>query len=1327
MKRSGLVIGVLFIFFTAAAQSFTEKRYTLPETQPSGFFPEDNLLLSPDGTLLCIMKKTLPYHALLMNMATGIVEDSIEIDSYAPKIKWAPDSRSLCFYISGYPGSYFALYDRKGNLLKKIDAPYPVLNYQLDSTATEIAATLYYLPESGAEYSTDLSGAYIFPKGEKYTYRIYSFDIASGKAKDSISVKATYPRIEGKWKDNWVLLLCQSEEQSQMHFTVCRIDFKNKQLAPMANSEKLFINENLSKVQTYLTEDLFISGERSLVVFSEKEDRFKQVISLPLLRVKMIEGTGANTGLNSGTVLAIGASGQRWAENELWIYSNRKQWRKIDTKDFIPQAVNLSGDSVAILNFTTEELVLRKYPVVGEPAPPRPEVLVQNSIKADTRLLLPNSDFLLEYNAEEWQVTDQSSQLIVHRQRDFESYGTKFTTLGNSPYIIKYASDKAELIRIGHWKEVAATLSLQHPLLKEGNSGYSSTPGLSNLSFNPATSLLTGLFTGNNFYFAAAWDTRSSYAPKYMVKIERKDIPGDTRSLYSSGGAVPILLTHIIYNLGEADWKKANSEEFVKKVKQLTGSLSSFTIEKLNGFNDFSWKYNVAAGKVTGNFSYQDSIYGQLLIDLKTPSGSVYFCHKPLKGTFPGYRFVPFLPGQYGIIQIQLSDQGNFVALSDLGNVSLCDLRTMKNIAIPKQNKEANFDGDTHFLEEDKGILVNNSAWYDATDLRPVHSKASTLYCDSAAYLPEKKLFRVNLVGRKAYLEIQLDRMSIQQKKSTEGNLQGSFIKDTTWRSFFPGQKHWIMAGPWGVGYDSSQNTTIDYMGRSFGTDLNGRINFVQFFPQQSQVLVGDTREGSFECWDVITEQMLFKLVLIDETNFFIQSKSGNYYATPNALQQVGFLQDGEAIPASFLDAGLNRPDIVLADMFDTADNHIKQLVGIYRKAAARKNSKAISIIPGVSPVVKVAQPAKTLRRESRYSVNYTVQGRATGVSYFSIQVNNVVIWDSSFAKPLTDRSLVKEIQLSSGENQLVFLAKDAAGHTSVPVFQRIVYQPLKQAETKTFVIAIGVNRYSDTARNLKYAVKDGKDILAAFRSMEGEKVVTDSLFDTAVTKENIRNLKQKLLKTGIEDKIVICFSGHGMLDDSMNFYLATADMDFTRPRKNGFSFNELEELLAGVPARKKLLLIDACHSGNIEKEETLSEEEKKTMAPAVTTQLDTTAAPKGLEVKKPADLSLQQVISQLFASSSSSSGAEVIAATAGNAYAYEAPQWNNGVFTYAVLKAFNKNADLDKNFNNKISIKELKRFVYATVMELTNGKQQPLSRYENPNYDWDLIPMRYD
>ena len=862
----------LFVFIVVHTQSFVEKKYPLPEKLSSNaFLPKENIVLSPDGTLLCIMKEKSPYNALLMNLATGVIEDSIIIDSYAPQIKWSADSRTLCFYISGYPSSYLALYNRKGKLLKKIEMPYPVLNYEVDSAATEIAATLYSLPESGAEYETDLTGAYIYPKGKKYTYKMYSFDVASGTIKDSISVKATYPRVEGKWKGNWLLLLSQSEAEFQINSALYKVDFINKQLTTMANSDKLFVNENLSKIETHLTDNLFISGDRTVFELAEKENRFNQVLFLPMLRVNMIEGVGANSNHQSGTFLAIGANGQRWAENELWLYNKDKKLTKIDTRDFIPQLVNLTGDSVSIFSFTKEELLLRKYATRFAPVQQRPEVLIQNSIKADKRLLIPNSDFLLEYNSEEWQVTDQSSQLIVHRQRDFENYGTKFTTFGNNPFIIKYASDKAELIPTGKWNEVAVTLSLQHPLLKEGNSVYSGMPTLSGLAFNPATSLLTGLFSSSNFYFVAAWDINFSYSPKYVVRIERKEIPGDTKSLYGSGGAISILLTHIIFNMQEAEWEKTNPEILLKRIKKLTVDLSSFTMEKLNSFDDFSWKYNVAEGKVTGNFSYQDSIYGQLLINLKDPSRSVYFCHKPLKGIFPGYKFVPFLPGGFGNSQAELSDEGNIVTISDLGSVTLCDLKTMKNQAISKENKEANFDGSTHFLVEKKGILINNSAWYDAAGLKPFYTKAKTLYCDSAIYLPEKKLFIVNLSGRRGYLEIQLDKMIITQKKKTDEKLQKSFIRDTTYRSFFPDKKFWIVASQWGLGYDSSGKATTTNIGRLFTSALNGRINFVQLLPAKNQVLAGNTNEGSFECWDVITEQMLFKLVVIDETNFFIR------------------------------------------------------------------------------------------------------------------------------------------------------------------------------------------------------------------------------------------------------------------------------------------------------------------------------------------------------------------------------------------------------------------------------------------------------------------------
>jgi uncharacterized caspase-like protein len=128
-----------------------------------------------------------------------------------------------------------------------------------------------------------------------------------------------------------------------------------------------------------------------------------------------------------------------------------------------------------------------------------------------------------------------------------------------------------------------------------------------------------------------------------------------------------------------------------------------------------------------------------------------------------------------------------------------------------------------------------------------------------------------------------------------------------------------------------------------------------------------------------------------------------------------------------------------------------------------------------------------------------------------------------------------------------------------------------------------------------------------------------------------------------------------------------------------------------------------------------------------VSIQSDTIKLSRGVELPVPANTNLQQVINQLFVSSSNKGGIEVIAATAGNAYAYEAPEWNNGVFTYALLQTFHDNSDLDKNFDGEISIKEIKGFVYPKVVELTNGLQQPLSRYENPNYDWNLFPMRYD
>ncbi len=67
---------------------------------------------------------------------------------------------------------------------------------------------------------------------------------------------------------------------------------------------------------------------------------------------------------------------------------------------------------------------------------------------------------------------------------------------------------------------------------------------------------------------------------------------------------------------------------------------------------------------------------------------------------------------------------------------------------------------------------------------------------------------------------------------------------------------------------------------------------------------------------------------------------------------------------------------------------------------------------------------------------------------------------------------------------------------------------------------------------------------------------------------------------------MIISYSGHGLLSKDYDYYLSTYNVNFQMPEENGLAYDELENLLDSIPARKKLMLIDACHSGEVDKEE---------------------------------------------------------------------------------------------------------------------------------------------
>jgi len=77
------------------------------------------------------------------------------------------------------------------------------------------------------------------------------------------------------------------------------------------------------------------------------------------------------------------------------------------------------------------------------------------------------------------------------------------------------------------------------------------------------------------------------------------------------------------------------------------------------------------------------------------------------------------------------------------------------------------------------------------------------------------------------------------------------------------------------------------------------------------------------------------------------------------------------------------------------------------------------------------------------------------------------------------------------------------------------------------------------------------------------------------------------------------------------------------------------------------------------------------------------------------------------------STGAIIISAAAGNQYALERGDLRNGVFTYCILEAMQK--------QKSMTVSQLKSTVSKRVEELTNGLQKPTSRNETIYTDWKV------
>lgn len=434
----------------------------------------------------------------------------------------------------------------------------------------------------------------------------------------------------------------------------------------------------------------------------------------------------------------------------------------------------------------------------------------------------------------------------------------------------------------------------------------------------------------------------------------------------------------------------------------------------------------------------------------------------------------------------------------------------------------------------------------------------------------------------------------------------------------------------------------------------------------------------------------------------------GYFSASKKSIRNYHFAQGLKTFPISKDELILNRPDTILSRLGYADRQWIEVYKSAYQKRLKRNDFEKLTA-SHVGPVVRILN-----KHDIPLIVSDTVVKVELEVDQSAAELELVINGVPVEHYTESPYSTIK-LPLHEGENQVSFIASNAQGVSSAEE-SFSVYSKTNSKSTLHY-FGIGVSKYQDSTKNLNYADKDIRSLAAYFSKRFPLEIRIDTFLNDNATLENILSIRSKLEQTGVNDKVIISLSGHGMVKDE-EFYFGTHDIDFKQVEKRGLSYDQLYDLLDHIPARRKLILIDACHSGELD---LTADEEATKVKPGEQ------EGSKGIIVEDEVQLTDQSftLMKNLFYDMHRGNGSYIISASGAEEYAFEDQKVANGYFTYALMESMDELSSYTWSSDKQdVTISRLQEAVYEKVVKLSNGLQKPTYRSENIEWDWSLIEL---
>lgn len=180
-------------------------------------------------------------------------------------------------------------------------------------------------------------------------------------------------------------------------------------------------------------------------------------------------------------------------------------------------------------------------------------------------------------------------------------------------------------------------------------------------------------------------------------------------------------------------------------------------------------------------------------------------------------------------------------------------------------------------------------------------------------------------------------------------------------------------------------------------------------------------------------------------------------------------------------------------------------------------------------------------------------------------------------------------LSLVGGRNEVRVVATNRDGSWESEPASIVLSYDKQVGKSRLELVVVGVNRYSGSLADLRYAAADARALGELFRrrgpQLYGEVAVTE-LMDGNATKPRIKQVLRDVAgRTRPDDTLILFMAGHGAMV-GQRYYFVPAEFHRSASRveedlrEQGLAADEISELIGTAQALKRVLILDTCASG---------------------------------------------------------------------------------------------------------------------------------------------------